>query len=398
MADDSSAAISLSELNDFFEKRINGANGADISEITYFICLKNLSEAIGKMPIYLMDGNKNRITDHETAKILTVSPNRVTTPAQLLTFMEYCRNHYGNGYAYPYRDYKGNLQDIFPLDPRCVTIWVNNTDDLINRPYFYTYNDTKSGKTMWIMPEDMIHIKSFLTGDGGYAGKAVREILASYMAGNKASQAFLNDLYQHGLTANVVVKYVGDLSKEKKQVLIKQMAEIAGKTTDRILPLPANWDIAPIDLKLTDSQFYELKKFSASQVAAAFGIKPNHLNNYEKSSYANSTAQNLSFYVDTLLYNLTLYEQELTRKLLTIKEQALGMHFEFNVSVILRGDPEQQARALQTYVNSGIYTINEARRKAGLPPITGGDVILVNGSYVPLNEAGKAYSALKGGE
>lgn len=398
MADDTSSTISLSELNDFFENRIHGANGEDISEITYFICLKNLSEAIGKMPIYLMDAEKNRIMDHETTKAITMSPNAVTTPSQMLTYMEFCRNHYGNGYAYPYRDYQGRLLNIYTLDPRCVTIWVNNTDEFTNRPYFYSYNDTKSGKAIWIMPEDIIHVKAFMTGDGGYAGKSVREILASYMAGNKASQAFLNDLYQHGLTANVVVKYVGDLSKENKKVLVKQMAEISGKKTDRILPLPVNWDVAPLDLKLTDSQFYELKKYSALQVAAAFGIKPNHLNNYEKSSYANSSAQNLSFYVDTLLYNITLYEQELTRKLLTTQEQNAGMHYEFNVSVILRGDPEQQAKALQTYVSSGIYTINEARRKAGLPPIPGGDVILVNGSYVPLNDAGKAYEALKGGE
>lgn len=391
-----SGRMSLADVNDFFGREMQQHYGPDISEITYFTCLKTLSEAMGKLPIYLVDANKNRVLEHETTPFLSVSPNQLMTPAQMLTSMEYCRNHFGNAYLYPDRDRAGNLTGLYPLDPRCVTIWVDNTGILDGRPYMYQYTDPKSAKTYWFLPDDLIHVRSWITGDGGYAGKSVREILASYMQGNKSSQEFMNDLYQHGLTANVIVKYVGDLSKANREKLVAQMTQLAGTKTDRILPLPYNWDAVPLNLSLTDSQFFELKKFSALQVAAAFGIKPNHLNNYEKSSYANSSAQNLSFYVDTLLFNLTLYEQEFTRKLLTRAEQAKGLHYEFNVSVILRGDPEQQSKTLQTYVTSGIYTINEARRKAGLPPVPDGDVILINGSYVPLKDAGQAYQ--KGGE
>ena len=386
----SGQALTLSDINDFFG-RTTSVNGPDISEITYFICLKTLSEALGKMPVYLMDDDKRRVTDHETVPVLDTSPNDRMTPAQFFTYMEYCRNHYGNAYVYPYRNQQGKLLGLYPLDPRQVTIWVDNVSPFTGRKYYYSYLDAESGKSYWMLPDDIIHVRSWLTGRGGYAGKSVREILANYMAGNKASQEFLTDLYQRGLTANLVVKFVGDLSKESQKKLVSQMTQIAGQRSDRILPLPANWDVQPLNLSLQDSQFFELKKYSALQVAAAFGIKPNHLNNYEKSSYANSAAQNLSFYVDTLLFNLSMYEQELTKKLLTRQEQQKGLHYEFNVSVILRGDPQQQAQALQTYVSSGIYTINEGRRKAGLPPVEGGDVTLINGSYVPLKDAGKAY-------
>ena len=162
-----------------------------------------------------------------------------------------------------------------------------------------------------------------------------------------------------------------------------------------ILPLPPGMDIVPLDLKLTDSQFFELKKYSALQIAAAFGVKPNHLNDYDKSSYANSEMQNLTFYIDTLLYILTLYEEEFNLKLLTESERLKGLHFEFNVASILKGDLKTQAECLTKYVQSGIYTINEARKKAGLTAIDGGDVIVMNGSYVPLEKLGIAYE--KGG-
>lgn len=59
--------------------------------------------------------------------------------------------------------------------------------------------------------------------------------------------------------------------------------------------------LTPLDIKLSDSQFIELKKYSALQIAAAFGIKPNQINDYTKSSYSNSEMQQLSFLTDTML-------------------------------------------------------------------------------------------------
>lgn len=394
---DSSDVISLSTINELFFNNQANTGGPDISEITYFTCLKTLAESIGKMPLYLMDENKNRIMDHDVMQLFNVQPNQYMTPIQFFTYLEYCRNHYGNAYAYIAMK-GGKFIGIYPLDPRRIEIWVNNTEEFTRRSFYYRYMDERNGNSYWFLPDEIIHVKSWITGDSGLSGKSVREILATNMAGSKASQKFLNDLYQKGLTANAVVKYVGDLSKEKQSLLLSRIEEQARENGRRIITLPIGFDIQTLDLKLTDSQFYELKKYNALQIAAAFGIKPNNLNDYSKSSYANSSAQNLSFYVDTLLYNITLYEQELNRKLLTRKEQKSGLEFKFNVKVILRGDPTQQADVLQKLVSTSIYSPNDARRQLDIPPTKGGDVHIVNGSYVALQDIGIAYRGNKGGE
>lgn len=394
---DSADVISLSTINELFFTNQANTGGPDISEITYFTCLKTLAESIGKMPLYLMDENKNRIMDHDVMQLFNVQPNQYMTPIQFFTYLEYCRNHYGNAYAYIAMN-SGKFIGIYPLDPRRIEIWVNNTEEFTRRSFYYRYMDERNGNSYWFLPDEIIHVKSWITGDSGLSGKSVREILATNMAGSKASQKFLNDLYQKGLTANAVVKYVGDLSKEKQSLLLSRIEEQARENGRRIITLPIGFDIQTLDLKLTDSQFYELKKYNALQIAAAFGIKPNNLNDYSKSSYANSSAQNLSFYVDTLLYNITLYEQELNRKLLTRKEQNNGLEFKFNVKVILRGDPTQQADVLQKLVSTSIYSPNDARRQLDIPPTKGGDVHIVNGSYVALQDIGIAYRGNKGGE
>ena len=394
---DSADVISLSTINELFFNNQANTGGPDISEITYFTCLKTLAESIGKMPLYLMDENKNRIMDHDVMQLFNVQPNQYMTPIQFFTYLEYCRNHYGNAYAYIAMN-SGKFIGIYPLDPRRIEIWVNNTEEFTRRSFYYRYMDERNGNSYWFLPDEIIHVKSWITGDSGLSGKSVREILATNMAGSKASQKFLNDLYQKGLTANAGVKYVGDLSKEKQSLLLSRIEEQARENGRRIITLPIGFDIQTLDLKLTDSQFYELKKYNALQIAAAFGIKPNNLNDYSKSSYANSSAQNLSFYVDTLLYNITLYEQELNRKLLTRKEQNNGLEFKFNVKVILRGDPTQQADVLQKLVSTSIYSPNDARRQLDIPPTKGGDVHIVNGSYVALQDIGIAYRGNKGGE
>lgn len=384
--------ISFSSVIEMFSGSYNAELGEDLAEITYFTCLKTLSESLGKMPCYLMDKDKRRVIGHDTGYFLNTSPNNYMTPLQLFTFLEYCRNHYGNGYCFIARLANGKIRGLYPLDPRAVQVWIDNTaDEITARRYFYRYTDTVNGQMYWLNPEDVLHVKSWVTEKNGLVGKSVREILAAAFAGAKASSRFLSDLYQKGLTANAVVKYLGDLNKAEQGQLLDRIEEQARENGRRLITLPVGFDIQKLDLSLTDAQFAELKKYSALQIAGAFGVEPIYLNDYSKASYANSSMQSLSFYINTLLYNITYYEQEMNRKMLTRAEIDAGKGFKFNVAVILRGDPTQQADVLQKMVQSGIYSINDALSLLDKPPCENGDVHVINGSYVKLEDIGAAY-------
>ena len=142
---------------------------------------------------------------------------------------------------------------------------------------------------------------------------------------------------------------------------------------------------------MTDNQFVELRQYSALQIASAFGIKPYQIGDYTKSSYSSAEAQQLSFYVETLLYIIKQYEEELTYKLLSEKEVAEGYHFKFNISVILRADFATQVKTLSTAVNSFLLTPNEARSKLDLGSVEGGDRLLGNGASIPVGLTGIQY-------
>lgn len=377
----------------------NQPRGA-LAEATYFACLKVLSESIGKLPLKLQKStSKNGVsTVWRDPRYIVVHdrPNPYMTSTMFWSTMEYNRNHYGNAYALIHG--AGTAKSpmtlwILPSDR--VTI-VNDNKDLFEQganKIYYVYNSPE-GEVYTFHNEEILHVKSSSTVDG-YTGVSVRERLATTIDGNVNAQKMLNGLYKSGYTAKAVLEYTGDLSDANVKKYVKGIARYAkGEQEDMssIIPIPVGSKLTPLNISLADGQFIEIKKYSALQIASAFGIKPNQIGDYEKSSYASAEAQQLSFYVDTLLYIVKQYEEELSFKLLSFDEMRKGFRFKFNVDVILRADFRTKVETLSKAVNTFLYTPNEAREKLDLEAVEGGDSLMGNGSTVKLEQIGIQYS------
>lgn len=371
-----------------------------LSEATYFACMKILSESLGKLPLKMYQQTEKGVIKSDKAdlyKILKLRPNPYMTSSIFWSTVELNRNHFGN--AYVWQRYNGaKLQDLWIMQSEYTTILIDDEGVLGTKDkIWYRYSDPRTGKQHTFGSDEVLHFKTFATFDG-ISGMPVKDILENVVTGNLESQKFMNNLYKSGLTGKAVLEYTGDLDETAKERLRKGMEDFASgsKNAGKIIPVPLGMRLVPLNIKLTDSQFFELKKYSALQIAAAFGIKPNQINDYEKSSYASAEAQNLAFYVDTLLYILKQYEEEITYKILSDKLIDDGYYFKFNVNVILRADLKTQMEALSKGVNNGIYTPNEARDVLDLPAEEGGEQLYMNGNYIPITMVGNQYG--KGGD
>lgn len=378
----------------------NQPRGA-LAEATYFACLKVLSESIGKLPLKLQKSTgKNGVsTVWRDPRYIVVHdrPNPYMTSTVFWSTMEYNRNHFGNAYALIHG--AGTTKSpmtlwILPSDR--ITI-VNDDKDLFEKganKIYYVYNSPE-GEVYTFDNEEILHVKSSSTVDG-YTGVSVRERLATTIDGNVDAQKMLNGLYKSGYTAKAVLEYTGDLSDANVKKYVKGIERYAkGENVDlsSIIPIPVGSKLTPLNISLADGQFIEIKKYSALQIASAFGIKPNQIGDYEKSSYASAEAQQLSFYVDTLLFIVKQYEEELSYKLLSFDEMRKGYRFKFNVDVILRADFKTKVETLSKAVNTFLFTPNEAREKLDLEAVTGGDSLMGNGSTVKLEQIGIQYAA-----
>ena len=332
--------------------------------------------------------------------MLNERPNRYMTASSFWSTCEQFRDDKGNSYAWiDTRDPKH--PQLWHLDPSCVEVIYDDARKLADVVDVY-YRYTTAAGTVIFSSEEVIHLKSHYTKDG-ITGVSVREQLSATIRGNIKAQEFINKTIESGMTAKSVLNYTGSLNDNNVRTLVKEFTKYAKgdlreEGIENIIPMPVGFSLTPLNLKLADSQFLELRQYSALQIASAFGVKPYQVGDYTKSSYASAEAQQLSFLVDTLLFIVKQYEEELTYKLLTDDEVAKGYHIKFNVAVMLRADQKTQIDTLSAAVSNFLMTPNEARERLDLPSKEGGDQLLGNGASIPVQFTGAQYTNITAGE
>jgi HK97 family phage portal protein len=397
----SAERLTLNQLLDFLG--VHNASADALSEATYFACLKVLSEAVGKLPMKIQQFTPQsgiRIArEHPFYRTLNERPNRHMTASVFWSTMELCRLHYGNAYAWidtrnPQRP------QLWPIDPQTVQVWYDDACELRDAPEVYYLVSSKQGRQV-LSSEEVLHFKSHQTLDG-LVGVSVREQLLTTIQGGAKAQALLNAMYDSGMTSKAVLNYTGSQNDANVKQLIKEMGNYLkgeGKGgADKLIPMPQGFSLTPLNMKLADSQFLEIKQYTALQIAAAFGVKPYQVGDYTKSSYASAEAQQLSFLVDTLLYVVKQYEEETGYKIISDADTANGYHTKLITAVMLRADQQTQINTLSAAVSNFLMTPNEARERLDLPAKEGGDQLLGNGASIPVQYTGAQYMDFTGKE
>lgn len=119
----------------------------------------------------------------------------------------------------------------------------------------------------------------------------------------------------------------------------------------------------------------------AAQVEFAIAMHyPPELVGYREGNFSNIAALREHLYVDVLGGRLIAFRQALNAGMRRAGILPPKRYIEENVAVRLQGNPELQASVMQTQVGAPVRTVNEARKLLNLPPVEGGDELIV-----PLN-------------
>lgn len=372
----------------------NTVSNDKLGEITYFTCLKNLAESIAKLPINLYQRTeKGKVkVQHNLQSLFDYELNPYFNNFMFISTCEVMRNHFGNAYIY-INSSKGKVKDLWILPSDQVSILIDNAGVFgRENALWYRWINGKTGKEYRFSHKEIIHLKTSVSLDG-ITGLAIKDVLKLNIETSQAAQQYLNKFCKSGMFGGkAIVQYTGDLDVNGEQRVVSRIESFTSNPnlSGKIIPLPLGFTIQTLNMNMTDAQFMELNKYNAIQVAGAFGIKPYHLNDYS-AKFNNSEMQQQDFYINTSLAILTQYEQEFSKKLFTSIEKENGYIIKFNTNGILRADFATQIKGLSMGVNNAIYTPNEARNYLDMAQIEGGDVLMCNGNYIPIEKIGSQY-------
>ena len=126
-----------------------------------------------------------------------------------------------------------------------------------------------------------------------------------------------------------------------------------------------------------DMEYLQTMRWSLEDVARVYGVPKPMMGDLERSTFSNFETSRRVFWEDTMVPQLVFYQEALGQMLLpNLGFDTSGTFVEFDVSVIeaLQESENDKAKRRQTYVSTGIMTINEMRREFNLPPVDWGDV------------------------
>jgi len=133
--------------------------------------------------------------------------------------------------------------------------------------------------------------------------------------------------------------------------------------------------------------------WTSKQVAKVFGLSSYQLGIEESHSSVEQT--NLNYVNGTLRHWFDTFSSELNFKLLSGADK---YNFSFNTDVLLTTEPNAVLENAIKGIQGGVLTINEAREKMNLPPVDGGNNLLVSLNYTHLDNMDAYQNSKNTGE
>nr|DAH28478.1 MAG TPA: portal protein [Caudoviricetes sp.] len=357
-------------------------------------CTSIVSGTVASLPLVVkkkINGCWQTDEDDRMSIILGIKPNERQTRFDLIRNAVIQILNQGNAYIYPeWRD-DGELGKLVLLSPNtCTYDKENNT---------YMVNDFTNKIFGTFDADEMIHLRNMST-DGGYTGVSTLQYAAKVLRISAKGDDKSEEVYSPGGTrrgfitgANDLVKGVGayqdaELSNVADRVAMEMES---GKT---VMNLPNGTDFKPMDLSPADTQLLENKKFGVLEICRFYGVHPDKVFAGQSTNYKASEMSQVLFMSDTLQQILQQFALEFTSKLF-LPSQYGRFRVEFSIEDFYNTDLMTLASFTEKNIATGVWTINEARRKRGYAPVPGGDEVLMSANLIPVGYKKISESATK---
>ena len=360
-----------------------------LQSVTYYACVRLLSESIASQPIGLWavdaNGAERPFNDHPAAWLFQYAPNEEQTTFEFFEQLSAHLCSWGNAYAWIEYDSKRNPSALRLICPdKCEAY----RDKETGRKAFKVTEGTRPD----IVPDTedrILHVPGI--GSDGIRGWSPVGILSRAIGSALSADQYGAAFFANNATPLQYVTFPNSLSGEARSAIGEWLKANHGG--------PANWhkpgvfeqggEIKTVPVNHRDIQFLELRKFNVEEIARIFRVPLHLIQSLDRSTNNNIEHQGIDFGTYTIRPWNERIEARLNRSLLGPR-QSQRLYFRFDMDAIMRGDAASRASYYSTLRNIGAINANEIRAKENLGnAYAGGDVYMVQGAMIPVDMAGK---------
>jgi HK97 family phage portal protein len=341
-----------------------------LSHPIVYACVTLIASDIGKLSLRLMELQQGLWQEAVSPSFSPVlrRPNHFQTRQQFIESWQLSKLNYGNAYILKVRDNRMVVTSQYVLDPNRVKPLVAPDGSV-----FYALNSDDLSKLPFDIPaipaSEIIHDRM--------------ECLFHPLVG-------ISPLFAAGLAATQGIKMLNNSAKffenmARPSGILTAPGQISDATAQRIKD---HWEknyrsdnigkvavlgdaltYSPMSVTAVDSQLVEQDDKVAEKICSAFHVPPYMVGVGPMPTYNNIEALNLQYYAQCLQKHIEAVEACLDVGL------ALPSNYrtEFDLDDLLRMDTATRIKSTNEAVAGGWLAPNEARRRFGLKPATGGD-------------------------
>ena len=351
-----------------------------------------LSNSIAQLPlkVYIRDGEDDRKRDRDSAAAkLLYCPNPDQTAFEFFRAVAVEYFIFGCVYVWIVPDDEsesGYQMRIIPSE------WViQNIGGTAYAPGAIRIS-TRAGEFTDIPRDEFVAFKMYSPGNpAGYISpiSGLRQTLTEQIEAGR----FRKELWHSSGRLNAQItrpKDVAPWDDETKKKFVTAFREAWGSGGSKAGSIPLledGMEIKPFQTNFKEQQWAESIKLSREAVAAAYGVNPSLIWHTDTQTYASSKDNARALYAECLGPVLQMIQQRINSFLLPMVGADSNTYVEFDLHEKLKGSFEERAAILQSATGGPWMTRNEARADNNLPPVEGGDELIV-----PLNvvEGGQA--------
>lgn len=356
-------------------------NGQDnLSAVVNF-----LANSIAQLPlkVYRRNGESDRKRDRtSTAALLLWRPNSDQTEYEFIRAIATEYFVFGCVYVWVLPDADSESGYQMRIVP---TEWVTKTNKSnAYGPESITVR-THSGDQIEIPSSEFVRFCTYSPGNpGGYVSpvSALRQTLEEQIQAGR----FRKELWKSSgrLNAQIIrpkdVQPWDDETKKRWIAAFREAWGAGGSKAGSIPLLEDGMEIKPFSTSFKEQQWAESIKLSREAVAAAYRINPSLVWHTDTQTYASAKDNSRALYAECLGPDLQMIQQRINSFLLPMIGADPDLYVEFDLTEKLKGSFEERAAILQAAVGGPWMTRNEARADNNMPPVDGGDELIV-----PLN-------------